>query len=89
MKIDPIDLERVQRVVKCATVAKIDNLAVEPGRIRGMNDDQTVIMFHIDNVPDFSFGSLGLNRIDTFTARFDLANNISGVEVSVETEEDN
>lgn len=88
MKIDPIELEHVKRVVKCATTAKIDNLVIEPGKIRGIDDDQTIILFHTENVPDFSFGSLGLNRIDTFTARFDLASNIANTEVSVETEQD-
>jgi hypothetical protein len=88
MKIDPIELEHVKRVVKCATNAKIDNLVIEPGKIRGIDDDQTIILFHTEDVPQFSFGSLGLNRISTFVARFDLAANISGTEVSVETETD-
>lgn len=88
MKIDPIELDLVRRIVKCATKAKIDNIAIEPGKIRGINDDQTIIIFHTENVPQFSFGSLGLNRIDSLVDRFELAANLSNVEVNVETETD-
>jgi hypothetical protein len=77
MKIDQIATDFIKRVVKCATIAEIDNLSIEPSLIRGMDDKQEVFLFHTDNVPKFEFGSIGLNRLSTFTSRIDLASGVT------------
>lgn len=88
MKIDQVTMDYIKRVVKCATLAKINNVAIEPDKIRGMDDDQVVFMFHTKNIPFMDVGSVGLNRLNTFTSRLDLATGVSGVEIDALTEDD-
>lgn len=86
MKVDNITLDYIKRVVKCATIGKIDNVVVEPGRIRGVDDAQTVFMYHTDNVPDFEFGSIGFNRLPTFTSRLDMVSDADKLAVTATTD---
>jgi hypothetical protein len=73
MLIDPPVLAYIQNVIKTADLVKIDNIIIEPGRVRAMDIDRTVVMLHNKNVPDMPFGSIGINRISVFNARVDIA----------------
>lgn len=86
MKVESIALDYIKRVVKCATIGKIDNVAVEPGRIRGMDDNQSVFIFQTDNVPEFEFGSIGFNRLPTFTTRLDMVTGADKLSITANTD---
>lgn len=73
MKVEDSALGYIQRVIKVANLVKIGNISVESGKIRGMDDEQKVFIFHTENVPEFEFGSIGINRLDEFTNRLNIA----------------
>jgi len=73
MKLTKDEINYIQAVIKVANLVDIGNIIIEPGKIRAMDEDQTVVLFQDNNVPDMSFGSLGLNRISVFLARLELA----------------
>lgn len=81
MKIDPKSLNYIQNVVKTAELAKINNIIIEPGKIRAIDEDRTVVIFQDKDVPDMPFGSIGINRIDVFSDRFDIARTMDGFNV--------
>ena len=74
MNLDPVSLKYLQEVVRVCRLVGVDNVAIEPGMIRGMDDDQKVVIF-LDGktVPEFDFGSIGLSRLDVFQTRLDIA----------------
>lgn len=62
----------LKNIVDAAGVAKLENVALEKGIIRGIDDSKKVIVWHNTNVPDIPFTSLGINRFDVFSPRFNL-----------------
>lgn len=90
MNIDQPSLNFIKRVIKCATIGNIDNVAIESGKIRGMDDDQIVFIYQDTNVPSFPFGSIGFNRLPTFTARLDMLDGLKNaiITASVDTGKD-
>lgn len=81
MNLDPASLKYLQEVVRVCRLVGIDNVAIEPKMIRGMDDDQKVVIFINDEglavpsrrVPEFDFGSIGLSRLGVFQTRLDIA----------------
>ena len=87
MKLDQTSLSYISAVIKTADVAKISNIIIEPGRIRAISDDRTVVIFHETDVPDMPFGAIGINRIGVFNTRLDLAKTQDGFVVDVEVKD--
>lgn len=85
MRLDATALTYIQNVVKTAKLLKIQNVIIEPGKVRGMDDDQTVVIYQDTNVPEMPFGSIGLNRLDVFITRFDIIRATAGFEIEVST----
>lgn len=73
MKLTKDEIDYIQSVIKTANLVGIGNIIIEPGKIRAMDEDQTVVLFQDKNVPEMSFGSIGLNRISLFLSRLTLA----------------
>lgn len=73
MKITSEELNFIQTVIKTANLVDIGNIIIEPGKIRAMDEDQTVVLFQDTGVPEMSFGSIGLNRISLFNSRLEVA----------------
>lgn len=73
MKLDPETVAYTLNVVKTARLVGIDNIIIEPNLVRAMDDSNSVVLFQDEDVPDMPFGSIGLTRIDTFMARYDIA----------------
>lgn len=73
MKLINDELEFIRTVLKVANTVNIGNIIIEPGKVRAMDDDQTIVLFQDTNVPNMSFGSIGLNRINVFDSRLELA----------------
>jgi hypothetical protein len=76
MIIDNATLTYIQNAIKTAGLVKIDSIVIEPGRVRAMDADRTVVLFHNENVPDMVFGSIGINRFSVFNSRVDIAKSV-------------
>lgn len=72
MKLDTDSIVYIQNVVKTSQMVDIDNVIIEPGLVRAIDDNKTVVLFQDVDVPDMPFGSIGLNRIDVFMSRLDI-----------------
>lgn len=83
MKVDQQTLAYIQNVVETARLVKIENIIIEPNKVRAMDEDRTVLIFQNKDVPSMSFGSIGLNRIDIFESRYNMAKSCSTFEVNV------
>jgi len=85
MKISTDEIAYIQKVVRAAQMVDIDNIIIEPNLVRAIDDDKTVVLFQDENVPDMSFGSIGLNRISVFTSRLDIAKTQEDFTIEAET----
>lgn len=77
MKLSQSTLDYIRNAVSTADSVKIDALIVEPGRVRGIDENHTVFILQDTGVPDIEVGSIGLNRLSVFTSRFDLGKTLS------------
>lgn len=75
------ELEYIIKVLKIANLLKIENVIFEPNIVRGMDNNQSIVLFQDQNVPSFEFGSIGINRIDLFLSRINL---LQGTKFNVE-----
>lgn len=85
MNLNATALAYIQNVVKTAKTLKIDNVIIEPGKVRAMDSDQSVVIFVNENVPSLPFGSIGINRLTVFASRFDLARNTPNFQIEIGT----
>lgn len=90
MKVDQKSLAFIQNVVETANLVKIDSIIIDPTRVRGLDEKRSVLMFHETDVAALPFGSVGLNRLSTFTSRFEVAKTCDNLEITavVETGQD-
>lgn len=79
-------MDFIQRVIKTAMLVDIENIIIEPGKVRAMDEAQTVVLFQDNNIPDLSFGSIGINRINTFNDRVELAKSGDNFKVEATTD---
>lgn len=89
MKVDQQSLAYIQNVVNTADLVKISNIIIEPGKVRAIDADRTVVIFQDKDVPDLPFGSIGLNRIDVFASRYSIARTFDGFEIDATVEDSN
>lgn len=89
MKLDMISLDYILNAVKVAKLVSIDSIIIEPSMVRAIkSDDNSVVILQSKDVPDMPFGSIGMTRLDVFSARYDVLrtqDNFS-VEVDVDAE---
>lgn len=71
MKLKDSEIDFIQTTVQTAQLVDIDSIIIEPGKVRGVDDNRSVVIFQ-EGIPDMSFGSIGLNRVDTFLSRLDV-----------------
>lgn len=90
MKLAPESIAYILNVVKTAKMVGIDSVIIEDGLVRGMDDDNSVVLFQNENVHELECGSVGLTRLDVLTARYDIAQSQEGfsVEATVAKDED-
>lgn len=88
MKLDVNSIAYIQNVSRTAQLVGIDNIIIEPGIVRGIHDDKTVVLVHNKDVPDMIFGSIGINRISTFLSRIDIVKTREHVEIDATIDED-
>ncbi len=73
MQITPEVLTFLKKVVRTAELVDIDNIIIETGCVRAIDDKKTVLIFQENNIPILPFDSIGLNRTGVFTSRLQLA----------------
>jgi hypothetical protein len=73
MKLDDETIEFIQKAVGVAQLAGIDDIIIEPGRIRGSDASKSIIIFQDSNVPNLKLGTIGLTRIPLFVSRLNAA----------------
>ena len=83
MKLTDEHIKFINGVVTTAHLVGVDGIIIEPGLVRGMAEDRTVVMIQSENVLDMPFGSIGLNRIATFQSRYDIAKTQDGFTMDV------
>lgn len=89
MKLDTDTITYIQNVVNTAQMIGIDNIIIEKDLVRAIDDDKTVVLSQSKNVPDMSFGSIGLNRIGVFTSRLDIARTQENFSIEARVDDNN
>lgn len=84
--VDITTLAYIQTVVQTAKLVGIESIIIEPGRVRAVDDNKSVIILQTDGVPPMSFGAIGLNRTDVFSSRLEIAKSAGKFEVEATTE---
>lgn len=88
MIIDPSLVKYIQKVISTGYELDIVDLLIEPGLVRGANDDRTAFILITQDVPSFPFGTMAINRLDLFQSRLSLANNSDTFQVEAETRDE-
>ena len=73
MKLDANTISYINDVVKTAQLIGCEDIMIEPGRVRGIDEARTVVILQTKDVPDMPFGSIGLNRLSVFMSRYEIA----------------
>jgi len=88
MKLSQDLVEYIENVVKTGQSVNIDNVIIEPGAVRAIDEDRTVVMYQNEDVPAMPFGSIGLNRVGILLSRLDLTKDREGYRVDAGTTDD-
>jgi len=72
MRLEQDIIDCLKNIVDAAGVAKLLNVSVEKGIIRGIDESKRVIVWQDQNVPTLPFTMLGLNRFDVLIPRLNL-----------------
>jgi len=87
MKLDKNTVSYIQTVVETAKLVGIDSIIIEPNLVRAIDDNNTVAINQTKDVPEMPFGSIGMNRLDIFTARYDIAKVQDGFTIEAEVDD--
>lgn len=86
MKLDQDTLTYIKNVVETGQMVGIDNVIIETGKVRAINDEKSVVLFQEENVPDMGF-NVGLNRVSVFLNRLEVARTQENFAVDVKTDD--
>lgn len=86
MKINLDTLTYIRNVVETGQMIGIDDVIIETGKVRAINDEKSVVLFQEENVPDMGF-NVGLNRINVFLSRLEVARTQENFAVNVITDD--
>lgn len=81
MRLSTDSIHRLDQLVSTSMVAGIKKLIIEPGKIRGIDEKQSVIIITTDQVPDLDGKQVGINRIDSLSARLNLVKSQGDLQV--------
>lgn len=87
MKLDKNTVAYIQTVIETAKLVGIDAVIIEPNLVRAIDDNNTVVINQNKDVPDMPFGSIGMNRLDVFTARYDVAKTQENFTIEAEVDD--
>lgn len=72
MKLSTDTIAQLDQLVQTALIAGLKKLVIEPGKVRGIDEKQSVVIISTTNVPDLNGKQIGINRIDQLNARINL-----------------
>lgn len=72
MKLSTDAIAQLDQLVQTAMIAGLKKLVIEPGKVRGIDEKQSVVIISTTNVPDLNGKQVGINRIDQLSARINL-----------------
>ena len=72
MKLNTDTIAQLDKLLQTAMIAGLKKLVIEPGKVRGIDEKQSVVIISTTNVPDLNGKQIGVNRIDQLTARINL-----------------
>lgn len=72
MKLTTDSIAALDQLVQTAMIAGLKKLVIEPGKVRGIDEKQSVVIISTTNVPDLNGKQVGINRIDQLSARINL-----------------
>jgi hypothetical protein len=85
MKLSTATVAYLQDVVKTAKFVGVDSIIIEPGCVRGVDETNSRVICHNQDVPELEFGSISITRLNVFLDRLNIARGIEGFSVDVET----
>lgn len=69
MKLTSENIAVIESIISTARLIDIENIIIEPNKIRAIDDNRTVLIFQDKDVPEFEFGTIAFNRLSTFQNR--------------------
>ena len=81
MKLSQDSILQLDLLIQTSLTAGIKKLVIESGKIRGIDEKQSVVIISTDNVPDFGGKQIGINRLDALAARLNLVKNQGTVNI--------
>ena len=72
MRLTNDSISKLDLLIQTALTAGIKKLIIEGGKIRGIDEKQSVCVITSDNVPDFDGKQIGINRLEQLAARLNL-----------------
>lgn len=78
MNLPEDQIKFINTVVNTAQSINIENIIIEPGAVRAIDENRTVVLYQNTNVPNFDFGTIGLSRTSLFSSRIELIKDRTG-----------
>jgi hypothetical protein len=75
MRLNQDSIKKLDLLIQTSLTAGIKKLVIESGKIRGIDEKQSVVIVTTDNVPDFNGKQIGINRLESLAARLSLVKN--------------
>lgn len=72
MKLSQASVLKLKTLLQTVSLVKIDRLIIEENLIRGVDEEQTVVIVSDTNVPDLGGARVGLNRLSILANRIAL-----------------
>ena len=72
MKLSQASVLKLKTLLQTVSLVKIDRLIIEENLIRGVDEEQTVVIVSDQNVPDLGGARVGLNRLSILANRIAL-----------------
>lgn len=88
MKLSEDLINFIESVVNTGLSINIENIIIEEGAVRAIDEDRTVVLYQNTNIPELPFNSIGLSRIHLFSSRLGLIKGRAGfaIDASLENE---
>lgn len=87
MKLDKQHLQYITNIVDIAEKLGIEEVIIEPDKVRAIDPNRQVFILHESNVPSFPFGSIGIGRLDVFRNRINTMASFGDIDIDVTVNE--
>lgn len=73
-----------ENIISVCSAVNIENVIIEDGMIRGINEDKSCVILSSSNLPDFGSSKLGLARMSVLAARINVLKNSKDFTIEAE-----